>query len=110
MHLCDHMFVISYLPIFYCSYLQQRKYDHALFHFSHALRIQRQVLGKDHFRVGSILSSMGHALRRASAHSDTAIICYNESLRISRLRFGKDHEAVASANFDIGRLYDSNQN
>ena len=68
------------------------------------------MLGKDHFRVGSILSSMGHALRRASAHSDTAIICYNESLRISRLRFGNNHEAVASANFDIGRLYDSNQN
>mmetsp|Transcript_22415 Transcript_22415/g.48576 ORF Transcript_22415/g.48576 Transcript_22415/m.48576 type:complete len:1615 (+) Transcript_22415:1-4845(+) len=91
-------------------YVKQRKYDHALFHFSHALRIQRQVLGKDHFRVGSILSSMGNALRRTSTPSETAIVCYNESLRISRLRFGQNHTTVASALFDIGNLHDSNQN
>jgi len=90
-------------------YVKQRKYDHALFHFSHALRIQRQVLGKDHFRVGSILTSMGNALRRTSTPSETAIMCYNESLRISRLRFGQNHVSVASALFDIGNLHDSNQ-
>mmetsp|Transcript_26648 Transcript_26648/g.63910 ORF Transcript_26648/g.63910 Transcript_26648/m.63910 type:complete len:2683 (+) Transcript_26648:137-8185(+) len=91
-------------------YAKQRKYDHALFHFSHALRIQRQVLGKDHFRVGSILSNMGNALRRTSTNSETAIICYNESLRISRLRFGQNHSTVASTMLDIGSLYDSNRN
>jgi len=91
-------------------YVKQRKYDHALFHFSHALRIQRQVLGNDHFRVGSILSNMGNALRCASTYSETAILCYNESLRISRLRFGQNHVTVASAMFDIGSMYDSNRN
>lgn len=68
------------------------------------------MLGKDHFRVGSILSNMGNALRRTSGHSETAIVCYNESLRISRLRFGQSHATVASAMFDIGSLYDHNQN
>ncbi|KAL9178952.1 hypothetical protein ACHAXT_011925 [Thalassiosira profunda] len=91
-------------------YAKQRKYNHALFHFSHALRIQRHVLGKDHFRIGSILSSMGNSLRHLSSHSDTAVICYNESLRISKLRFGTNHATVASAFFDIGSLYDSNKN
>ena len=90
-------------------YVKRGKYDHALFHFSHALKIQRHVLGKDNFRIGSILSSMGNVLRRTSRHSDTAILCYNESLRISKLRFGQNHAAVASALFDIGSLYDSNQ-
>jgi len=91
-------------------YVKRKMYDHALFHFSHSLRIQRQVLGKDHFRVGSILSSMGNALRRTSTHSETAIICYNESLRISKLRFGENHATVASAMFQMGSLYDSNKN
>lgn len=91
-------------------YVKKRKYHHALFHFSHALKIQRQVLGKDHFRVGTILSSMGNALRRTSNNSETAIVCYNESLRISRLRFGQNHATAASAMFDIGSLYDHNGN
>lgn len=67
-------------------------------------------MGKDNFRIGSILSSMGNALRRISRHSDTAIICYNESLRISKLRFGMNHATVASALYDIGSLYDSHNN
>jgi len=71
---------------------------------------ERQVLGKDHCRVGSILSSMGNALRRTSTPSEMAIRCYNESLRISQLRFGQNHATVASALFDIGNLHDSNQN
>jgi tetratricopeptide (TPR) repeat protein len=91
-------------------YVKLRKYDHALFHFSHALRIQRSVLGKDHFSIGSILSNMGNALCRTSTHPDTAIHCYSESLRISRLRFGQNHTTVASAMFDLGNLYDSTEN
>jgi len=72
--------------------------------------VERQVLGKDHFRIGALMSSMGNALRRTSTKSETAIICYNESLRISKLRFGQNHATVASALYDIGNLYDSNQN
>jgi tetratricopeptide (TPR) repeat protein len=91
-------------------YLKQRKYDLALFEFSHALAIQRNVLGKDNFRIGLILTSMGKALRRTAKHSDTAIMCYNESLRISKLRFGQNHASVASALFDIGSLHACNEN
>ena len=68
------------------------------------------MLGKDNFRIGPILSSMGNALRKTSDHSETAILCYNESLRISKLRYGEHHQTVASALFDIGSLYETNQN
>ena len=75
-----------------------------------AIISERSVLGKDHFRIGSILSNMGNALSHTSTHPDTAIHCYSESLRISRLRFGQNHTTVASAMFDLGNLYDTTEN
>jgi tetratricopeptide (TPR) repeat protein len=91
-------------------YVKQRKFDQAIFHYSIALRIQRHVLGKDNFRIGSILSSMGNALRKMPQHGDTAIVCYNESARISQIRLGENHVTVASTLVDIGKVYDTNEN
>jgi len=92
-------------------YAKQNKLGLALFHYTNALRIQRQVLGKDHFVTAAVLTSMGNVLSRtANKHSESAALCYNESLRISRQRFGPNHEKVASALFNIASLYDSNAN
>jgi len=92
-------------------YAKRKQYELALFHYSHALRIQRQVLGRDHFITSLLLTNMGNVLRRTPArNTETAIMCYNESLRISRVRFGPNHERVASALFNLGGVYDSRRN
>ena len=92
-------------------YVKLRKFDQALIHFSHALRIQRAVLGNDHCRIGDLLKHMGSALSRSSSSNpDTAIFCYSESLRISRLSLGKNHPTVASAMLELGNIYDSTRN
>lgn len=89
--------------------VKQKKYDYALFHFSHALRTQRKILGIDSFRVGSILTSIGNVLLQTSTHSEMAVMCYKESLRISQLHFGHNHVTVALALFNIGGLHESNK-
>lgn len=92
-------------------YVKLRKFDQALFHLAHALRIQRAVLGNDHCRIGNLLKHMGSALSRSSSSNpDTAIFCYSESLRISRLSLGQNHPTVASTMLELGNMYDSTQN
>eukprot|EP00956_Cyclotella_meneghiniana_P002034 scaffold2256_cov73-Cyclotella_meneghiniana.AAC.3 len=87
----------------------KKLYNHSLRHYCQALKIQRKVLGRDHFTTSVLLSNIGNVLNRTSAedYSSTVEFLYKESLRISSQRFGKSHVRVASTLFSLGELYDT---
>ena len=91
------------------SISQKKLYNHSLRHYCQALKIQRKVLGRDHFTTSVLLSNIGNVLNRTSAedYSSTVEFLYKESLRISSQRFGKSHVRVASTLFSLGELYDT---
>lgn len=92
--------------------LQKKLYNYSLRHYCQALRIQRKVLGRDHFTTSVLLNNMGNVLNRTRSndqHSETVEFLYKESIRISTLNLGKSHERVASTLFNLGALCDSKQ-
>ena len=87
-------------------HMSRKHFQQALHSYLHLLHIQRKLLGKEHYKIASLLIQIGDIYNyHLSYESSRAITVYQEALRILQLRC-ENEERILSLQKKIASVYE----